>query len=262
MPVQCVGAWVVRKHECIRLYIEATKAVRRKFIPPEGFGGAAFIDLFTGPGRARIRSQSHTIEGSPMIVLGHQEAPFTHVLLCDKDPENIAALRARTAPFGERVTLFEGDCNERIDEIVARIPPNGLNIALLDPFGPKGLRWSTLEKLGSLKRMDLLIHFPTGPIKRNFVGPRFGAVIDELLGTGEWRPTIHRAEQVPELIAILRRKLSTLGYDHEAVNSVSVCNDRGVLLYYLVFASKNERGTTIWSSITRHDGPQRGFAFP
>jgi three-Cys-motif partner protein len=261
LPCQCVHAWTARKHDRIRLYLQATRAVRAKYIPPIGTGGAAFLDLFAGPGRARIQNRRDTVEGSPLIVLRHQEAPFTRVILCDHDPENAEALRRRTEADRARTSIIEGDCNAEIDSLIAEVPEHGLNMALLDPFGPKSLKWSTIRRLGSLKRMDLLIHFPTGALKRNFDHGGFGETIDSMVGTNVWRATIHEAERVPQLIDVLRSQLVGLGYDSKRVDAVRVSTEDGLLLYHLVFASKDAKGTAIWTSITKHDGPQRGFSF-
>lgn len=219
------------------------------------------MDLFAGPGRARIRDQHDTVEGSPLIALGHAEAPFSHVVLCDRDPENVAALEGRVGPNKERTTIVEGDCNEELGRIVSVIPKHGLNLALLDPFGPKDLRWKSIRALGSLKRMDLLIHFPTNGIKRNFYHHDFDKVVDGIVGTENWRETVYKARHVPRLIEHLREQLISLGYDSERVDSLDVLVPKNRLLYQLVFASKDKLGTEIWRSITRHDGPQRGFAF-
>lgn len=261
LPSQCVGAWASTKHERIRLYIEATRAVRAKYLPPNGTGGAAFVDLFAGPGRARIRDQATTVPGSALIAVEHAEARFSRVILCDLDGENVAALRARTKANRDRVEVIEGDCNAEIGRITALVPPHGLNIALIDPFGPTPLKWSTIATLGAVKRMDLLIHFPTGAIKRNFYHLGFDHTIDEMLGTAAWRKIVHSAEHVPKLIDILREQLVGLGYESERVNTLAVKAEKNLLLYHLVFASKDERGTTIWKSITKHDGAQRGFGW-
>jgi hypothetical protein len=55
LPVQCVGIWAEDKHHYLQQYFEATWAVRKKFLPPDGRGGACFVDLFAGPGRVRVR---------------------------------------------------------------------------------------------------------------------------------------------------------------------------------------------------------------
>ncbi len=258
---QGVGAWAATKHDRIRLYIDATRAVRSRYLPPRGTGGAAFVDLFAGPGRARIRDEAMTVPGSALIAVEHGDAPFSRVILCDLDSENVEALRARTTRDEHRVTVVQGDCNAVIDRIVALVPPYGLNVALIDPFGPTPLKWSTIAKLGAVKRMDLLIHFPTGAIKRNFYHSGFHDRIDEMLGTKAWRSVVHSAEHVPMLIDVLREQLATLGYESERVNTLPVKAEKNLLLYHLVFASKDERGTAIWKSITKHDGPQRGFGW-
>jgi three-Cys-motif partner protein len=109
--------------------------------------------------------------------------------------------------------------------------------------------------------MDLLLHFPTGPVKRNFLHDGFDRTIDATIGTGAWRSDVHSAEEVARLIDHLRRQLHGIGYDEERVNTLPVTNSRNTPLYHLVFASKDSRGMQIWKSITRHDGPQRGFGF-
>jgi three-Cys-motif partner protein len=163
LSVQCVGPQAKDKHDYVRRYIDATWGARRKF-----FGlGAAYIDLFAGPGRARIRTNGAIIDGTPLIALRHDQAPFSRVLLCDVDPENVAALRERTKTFEDRVRIIEGDCNERIDEIMKLIPPGGLNFAFIDPFNLNAIEKPTLLALASVKKMDLLIHFSTMDFKRN-----------------------------------------------------------------------------------------------
>src|SRR5689334_9871290 len=96
LPVQCVGPWVKNKHHYVGGYIEETSNVRRKYLSPTDgrryAGGAAFIDLFAGPGRARIRTTGTIVDGSPFIALNHETAPFTRVIVCDVDEENVAAL--------------------------------------------------------------------------------------------------------------------------------------------------------------------------
>jgi three-Cys-motif partner protein len=142
------------------------------------------------------------------------------------------------------------------------VPPEGLNLAFFDPFGAKVFHWDTIARLGRVKRMDLLIHFPTSAIKRNFENPkvpRFKETIDRMFGNANWRSQVQDARNVARLIHILREQLAELGYDGEMVNTLPVTNDQGGLLYHLLFASKAPRGTAIWKSISRHHGAQRGL---
>jgi three-Cys-motif partner protein len=108
LPVQCIGAWSRDKHHYLNLYLKASSNPRRKFLPPEGAGGAAFIDLFAGPGRARVATTGEIVDGSPLIAL-KQPVPFSRVILCELDRENVEALEQRTARY-RGVKIIPGDC--------------------------------------------------------------------------------------------------------------------------------------------------------
>lgn len=64
LPIDEVGPWVKEKHERLRKYIDITSATRRKWI--QGPGGATYIDLFCGTGRAIIRDTNEKVDGSPL----------------------------------------------------------------------------------------------------------------------------------------------------------------------------------------------------
>jgi len=263
LPDQSVGAWSRRKHARLREYLAATRAVRARYLPPKGSGGACFVDLFAGPGRVRVRNCAQTEMGSSLIALEHDAAPFTRVIMCDLEPDNVRALQARTAG-DTRAHVLEGDCNERIGDIVNLVPEFGLNLAFFDPFGAKVFHWETIARLASVKRMDLLIHFPTLTLKRNLfneTAPEFHRVVTAMLGTESWRTRVRKPSETAMLIDVLREQLTTLGYEAERVRTLQITNDSGGVLYHLLFASKDPRGTRIWESISRHDGAQRGLAF-
>jgi three-Cys-motif partner protein len=211
---------------------------------------ASRYDLFAGPGRAKIETTGEVIDGSPLIAASHSKAPFTKLILCDLALANVTALEARLAAHRKRLSLIQGDSIENIDKVVREIPPHGLNLALVDPFGPKGLRWSVLEKLGQVKRMDLLIHFPTSSIKRNFHN---NYDFDDMVGTKEWRKNVRCAQDVHHLVDHLRESLGRLGYTGERVRSMPVRNSKEGTLYYLVFATKKPLGDDIWTSIVKTD---------
>jgi len=251
-PAQGVGDWTPEKHDWLQRFIESTRAVRSSYVPvgPKK-EGAAYIDLFAGPGRVRVENERAAHDGSPLIALAHHAAPFSHVVLCDLDDENVAALRARTAAHAARTTIVHGDCNERIDDIVARVPRYGLNLAFVDPFGPKALRWNTLAKLGAFDRMDLLVNFPTGFIKRNFHTLAFREHVTAILGDEQWRSEVTSASDVPKLIELLRARLALLGYRPDRSRSIPITNGSNVVMFYLVFFSKHALGEKIWKSLAR-----------
>lgn len=255
LPVQCVGNWVPDdKHHYLKRYIEATRAVRAKFlVPSQGrpAGGAAFIDLFAGPGKCRVRETGEIIPGSPMLALMHEGAPFTKVIACDIDDENVSSLSLRTAGYRGRSLILKGDCNEIIDDVVRAVPPFGLNIALIDPFGLDALKFETIRKLAAVRRMDLIIHFPTMDMKRNF--DRNQDSVRTFVGAEAGKTLVTAPRDVPGMIQQLRSNLEPLGYTGDQVRSMAVKNSRKATLYHLVFVSKDARGNAIWQSITKTD---------
>lgn len=261
LPDQSVGAWSRRKHARLSEYLQATWAARANYLEPKGRGGAAFVDLFAGPGRVRVWDSPTTEEGSSLIALGHRPAPFTRVIMCELNADNARALRARTAA-DRRAIVIEGDCNERVGDVVDLVPPHGLNLAFFDPFGAKTFHWQTLERLAAVRRMDLLIHFPTLTIKRNLfndTAPEFHQTVTAMLGTDAWKQRVRKASEVHRLIDVLQERLSAVGYSERRVKTMQIVNDTNGVLYHLVFASKDPLGTKLWESISRHDGPQRGL---
>lgn len=267
LPAQCVGRWASEKHDLLRKFVEATAQARANYdgTRPRGDhgpGGTSYIELYAGPGRARVRETGRFIDGSPLVALKAADAknPFTRAVLCDLAPVNAAALRKRTAPFGAEV--FEGDCNARIDDIVRAIPGYGYNFALLDPFAPSALKFDTIRRLAAVRRMDVLIHFPTGSMKRNY---ELFRDYEELLGLpyDRWEVEIVQPKDITRLIPVLRRQLVALGYDDSEVhiNTPAIKNGSNVVLYHLVFASKHPLGKKIWNSITQTQNGQRSLPF-
>ena len=226
-----------------------------------------YIELYAGPGSARVRETGQFIDGSPLVALkaAANKNPFTKVVLCDLAEANASALQKRTALYGAKV--INGDCNKSINEIVRQIPEHGYNFALVDPYAPSALKFATIERLAKVKRMDLMIHFPTGPMKRNWRVSL--ADYEEMLGLPrqEWGVDIAgeyvvRAADITRLIPVLRRQLVAFGYkdDEVHINTPAIRNSSNTILYHLVFASKDPLGHKIWKSITDTRHNQRSLA--
>jgi hypothetical protein len=114
--------------------------------------------------------------------------------------------------------------------------------------------------------MDLIIHFPIGSMKRNFLSY---VIFERFLGVprDQWgiapiaegidpreQPAIVRAADVQGLLNVMWRQLRSLGYaDHEiSVRTPAMKNASNVVLYYLIFASKHQLGDEIWNSVTKN----------
>jgi three-Cys-motif partner protein len=110
--------------------------------------------------------------------------------------------------------------------------------------------------------MDLVVHFPTGDIKRNFNRPTTGDLLDRFLGTPSWRQRIGPKADIGLLVEVLKEQLGKLGYTGANVRSVPITNSTNAVLYHLIFASKDELGDKLWNSVTANaPSGQRGWNF-
>src|SRR5580704_18189939 len=82
--VENVGSWAIDKLKIVTDYIQASGAARRRYLG----SGAAYIDVFCGPGRSRIRTTGQFIDGSPVAAFKKARgslAAFTSVNISDAD---------------------------------------------------------------------------------------------------------------------------------------------------------------------------------
>ena len=152
-----VGPWVRDKHARLQKYVGISRSVRRKFVDK---AGATYIDLFSGPGRERIRDTTDIVPGSPLVAwnVSLGGSPFTEVHVCDADSgiPNAAAARLRNA--GASVAPEVGAATHVIDRVVSKLNPSGLHFAFLDPYNLELLPFALIRKLAALERMDILMH--------------------------------------------------------------------------------------------------------
>lgn len=232
-----------------------------------------FVDLQAGPGKNRF-PDGNVMLGSPLIALT-TEHPFTHYRFVELDSENCDALEMRvsTSDLRDRVKIMRGDCNVWVDEIVQEIRAldkqwiegqwSSLNLAFLDPEGME-LRWETVEKLGRMNRMDLIITFPTGGIIRTarvMLKRGEGTLLDDFFGTREWREVYaevehkHVTQRRRVIIDYYKSRLAPLGYnvvvDPDIVAERIFANKRRTQVYSLIFASKDKLGDEFWQDVLR-----------
>lgn len=265
LPVQCVGKWVENKYYFLVKFLNASKEVRRKFSTE---GNAIYIDLFSGSGKCIIRNNKKEILNGGMRVIEFNEVPFNNLYFFDKEHINIEAFKIRAK--NKRNCFFKAaDSNIEIKTLVRKLllNPNNYHFAFIDPFGPEALKFETIKELAKLKRMDMLIHFPIGPIKRNINNwvQKNKNILNELLGTEIWQDRVLKSPKkiYTILIETFLDKIKEIGYIKEysgllslrnkvqIIPSVAIRNTKNVRLYDLVFISKHDRGLKIWESIIR-----------
>lgn len=243
-----------------------------------------FIDCFAGTARNFDITSDQEFPSSPRVAL-RTTPPFSHVVLFEL-PDTATDLEASlTSEFPHRmIHVLPGDCNERIrdgldwlrDQGSPRSGPQlGPTLAYLDPNALE-LEWSTVVKLATwtgqrstaefrrLHPVELLILFPTGPMRRNLPGPgkpeaREGlkGQLDLLFGNKDWRG-IYNAQRSGLIsgesswihyVDHYRLGLQRLGY--RDTSAIEVRNTKNVVLYHMVFATGHPAGAKIMRAINR-----------
>ena len=267
LPVQCVGPWVEDKYFVLERYLNASCEARRKFADK---GNTVFIDLFAGPGKGIVKGEKREINSGGIRAITREQAPFNESFHFDISEINVDALKKRSDKI-PNCHAIQGNSNVLVDRLVKELAKNSYryHFAFVDPFGPEGLKFATLEKLAKFKRMDMLIHFPIGAIKRNlgkWLKKKESTILDEFLDTTSWRDELKNVtddKTYQVLIDIFKRQLISIGYPEEGLNLASsnniyiglptVCirNTKEVDLYVLILASKHKLGQKIWNSIIK-----------
>jgi len=267
LPVQCVGAWAEDKYFFLEAYLNASCEARRKFADKNN---AVFIDLFAGSGKCVIRGEKREILSGGMRALQRDEAPFNELFFFDISKTNTEALLRRVNNKASSHVVC-GDSNALVPNLVSSLLQKyyRYHFVFIDPFGPDNLKFNTLKELARLERMDMLIHFPIGAIKRNLPNwkKKTSTIFDEFLGTDLWRAKIDRVSgnQIFKiLLDVFKEQLKTIGYPEEGLKlvssgkdiyaglpTVSVKNTKDVDLYVLILASKHRLAQKIWTSIIK-----------
>ena len=114
------------------------------------------------------------------------------------------------------------------------------------------LKFSTIKEITKDKRVDLLINFAYGmDYKRG--SKRTIEKYTDFFGTDEWIKIAEKYKDTElnfcarDLIDLYMDQLKGIGYCSPKPNSkqknyFNIYNSKNTLIYYLIFASKNERG--------------------
>lgn len=219
-----------------------------------------YLDLQAGPGKNQIGDR--IVLGSPLIALTAKD-PFSQFFLNELDAVDNKALRTRVeaSPLASRVAIYQEDVNEVVDTMCGELPNGGkssLNVAFLDPEGLE-LHWSTVERLARVARMDLIINFSTGGIRRLIDNSAYAPKLSAFFGTDEWAEIYaknSRGRYMRGLVDLYLGRLQSFGYtvktrESDSVSEVSFKNSKNVEVYWLVYASKHPLGDRFWNEAIR-----------
>jgi three-Cys-motif partner protein len=259
LPRDEVGAWARDKHDRLRKYIDISRAARRKFV--QDSGGATYIDLYCGTGRAVVRESGEIIDGSPLVAFRCAQeggVPFTEFYIADADQQKCDACVRRIANAGGHALAATGPAEVTVTRIVSQLNRYGLHFAFLDPYNLDDLPFSVLEAFSGLKYIDLLIHVSAQDLQRNLIA--YSMAIDGPLDrfAPGWRTVVNLKQSQPAIRAAYIEywisKMTALGLPparHAELVSGTTKNQR---LYWLVFVSRSDFAKNLWDKIRNVSG--------
>jgi len=259
LPVDEVGPWAKDKHERLYRYVDISRAARRKFV--QGSGGATFIDLYCGSGRGFIRDTNEVIDGSPLVAFKCARqggVPFSEIHIADVDEEKCAAAATRIANAGGASAKYCGRAEDTAAQIVARLNPYGLHFAFLDPFNLDDLRFSVIETLSRLKRVDMLIHVSAQDLQRNL--DAYSVSVDGPLDhfAPGWRAAVDlnqtKSATRAAYISYWASKMEALGLPPARRAELVSGTTKNQRLYWLVFVSRSDFAKSLWEKIRNITG--------
>ena len=263
LPIADVGEWALEKHERLKKYVDITRAPRRKYTVPNpkfpNVAGAVYIELFSGPGRARIRETGKVIDGSPLVAFRTAQAsevPYSEIHLADLNSEFVAAASKRIAAIGGKATSHVGLAKDTADAIVDILNPKGLHFAFLDPYNLQTLTFEAVRSLSRLEHIDLLLHVSVQDLQRNL--DSYAAAADSPFDSFApgWRDAVDLNQSAyairASLINYWKSLVERLGFVGSRAELVA--GSKNQRLYWLLFFSRHPLGNDMWDKIRNISG--------
>lgn len=257
------GYWTRGKLDVLRRYLDAYTTASK------GLPERIYLDAFAGEPNNEERLTGMSIDGSARIALSIDDPPFTRVRLFEQERTAAALEAALRADFPDRdLKVHGGDCNERIPDALAELSNLSWapTFAFVDPNGHEA-EWRSLKALSQfrpahLTKTELFLLFAAPMFTRLLrvdgtpVRPEDETAIEALFGTSEWRH-IYEARLARELepsqardeyLNLMRWRLERqLGY--RWTHPLEVRNERGQIIYHMIFATDHEAGDRIMRNI-------------
>lgn len=265
-----VGKWAEEKHGLVSFYAKLFSTAMK-----DKWHERVYIELYAGSGYSKVRDTSRTIAGSPIQALT-LEHPFDKYIFCEKKSKDVDALKVRvekTAPSA-KVAYIVGDCNQRVGDILAEIPPHSpghrvLSLCFVDPYDI-GIKFETLRKL-SARRVDFLVllalYMDANRNIDNYVKEE-AVKIDEFLGSRTWRERwkarLLEGIPFPQFLAEeFSNSMETLEYQPQPFYKMKpvTISEKNVRLYRLALFSRHTLAYSLWDQVLKYSTLQTDFNF-
>jgi three-Cys-motif partner protein len=265
-----VGDWTEEKHSVVSLYAKLFSTGMK-----DKWNERVYIELYAGPGVARIKHTLRRIAGSPIRALT-LEHPFDKYIFCERQPKEIEALENRVKRIAPQrnVAFVPGNCDDRVGDILAEIPAYStshkvLSLCFVDPFDI-GIKFKTLRKL-SERYVDFLVllalYMDANRNIENYAKEK-AVKIDEFLGSRTWRERWKARQRqgigFPQFLAEeFSTSMEVLGYNPQPFYKMKAITmpDRNVRLYRLALFSRHTLAYTFWDDVLKYSTSQTSFDF-
>lgn len=266
LPAEDVGEWVKEKHRLLCYYLATAKEARKKWIGP-GKAGATYIDVFSGPGRARVRETGEWVDGGAIAAWKTSldgGAPFSVMYIADLDVERRAACAERLRRLGATVVEIEGDAITAASSLVTKLNKYAMHFAFLDPFSLEALDFRIIESLASFKYMDMLIHVSAMDLNRNMATNTASddSAFDRFAPGWRGRVTLPAPfrETKRQVVDYWRTKVANLG-KWPSPGMHLITGGKNQPLYWLLLAAGHNLAHKFWKSAMQAEKDQ-GDLFP
>jgi three-Cys-motif partner protein len=255
-----VGDWVpLEKHRLLRQYLDASRHAWKRW------PNRVFIDPFAGPGRIQVKGESTSRDGGSVVAWRALEkhTPFTHMFIGDISEERATACEKRLKAIGAPATSFIGPAVSTVEKMVAAVPKGSLCFAYVDPYNLALLDFAMLQKLASLRNVDLAVNFSTMDLKRNAdheLDPeraRFDAAAPGWRDTPFARTANTQTLHV-ELFKYWLGLVQSLDFKFSREMPL-ITNDMGREIYRMSFFARHALPIKLWNDVAK--GRNRTFDF-
>jgi three-Cys-motif partner protein len=262
LPVAEAGEWATEKHRYLADYITATRFVRGKV--KRRNAAPAYVDLFSGPGRAFINKTGQIIDGSPLVAwraAAGRENPFMSVLASDTHKDYPEAIESRLKRRGAPVAVRRATAVDAAKWAIDQLDANSYHLAFVDPYNLGALPWDVFKVLLPHQHLDFIVHFSQGDLTRNLdsYSAQDQSVLD-LFAPG-WRDKVGEMRDPVQTRGMFFAHWIGL-FEHEGyklAESIRFANSKNATLYRLVLLSRNPLAKRIWKSVAKN--PQAGWDF-
>jgi len=149
-----------------------------------------------------------------------------------------------------------------VDQVIALLPQNGLHLAYLDPFNLDHLPISIIQRLASLRNIDIIVHFSVMDLQREIEldFDRDASRLDVF--APDWRQnvdvrTLTKQEARKRFVEYWLGIVRDLGFSCSKEQPL-ITNSKNGPLYRMMFLLRHPLADRLWNDIAK---PPQGRLF-